>query len=203
MLRKLLPILAMGALLPGCFDIFDLGGSDSTESEEEESPPAESDLVTIGVYDVGVTLDESDCGQGSVVLEPSWSFETTLSEDEEQTSIFWDSGAGPKEGTLSEDGTEFAFASSFVVDMRSPETDDDWLPPCRIRRIDTVEGEFEAPRDRASFEGKMTFRYEATEGSDCSDIIGQPQYWGTQAVLGKLPCEAAYEAVGVAPTEED
>ncbi len=87
--------------------------------------------------------------------------------------------------------------------MRSPETDDDWLPPCRIRRIDTVEGEFDSARDRSSFEGTMSFRYEATEGSDCSDIIGEPEYWGTVAVLGKLPCEASYEVFGVEPPEDD
>lgn len=199
MLRRLLPLLAMGSMLTGCFDIFGMGSEESSESEEENKP--DSDLVTIGVYDVEVSLEASDCGQGSITIAPSLAFEATLSEDKEQTAIFWDSGAGPKEGVI--DGRAFAFGSSFVVDMRSPETDDDWLPPCRIRRIDTVEGEFDGTRSRDSFEGMMSFRYEATEGSDCSDIIGEPEYWGTVSVLGELPCEAIYDAVGVVPSEDE
>lgn len=200
MLRSSSLALLFFASLAGCFPL-DFLDSDSTP-EEEDSKPEADDLVTIGVYDVVVSLESSDCGQGTVTLPASFDFETTLKEDEEQTSIFWDSGAGPKEGVRKANGRSFTFDSSFVVDMRSPETDDDWLPPCRIRRVDGVDGTFDDGRERASFTGTMSFRYEQTEGSDCSDIIGEPAYWGTEAVLGKLPCEAVYEAIGATPAEE-
>ncbi len=59
MLRRLLPILAMGLSLPGCFDIFGMG-SEGTDSEEDDSQKPDSDLETIGVYDVEVVLEKSD-----------------------------------------------------------------------------------------------------------------------------------------------
>ena len=68
------------------------------------------------------------------------------------------------------------------------EADPAWLPPCSIRRTDTAEGELSSDsEDVASFSGKLGYRFEATEGSDCSDLFG-----AQGPLFLRLPCSVTY-----------
>ena len=199
-MKRAVSAAALLLLLPGCLS---LGiPSESSGTEEEESVP-EADLVAIGTYEVDAERVASDCGEGTIVLAPSWTFETTLSEDEEGEQIFWDTGSGPKPGELRSDKLSFSFDATIVSDLRSPATDDDWLPPCRIRRVDSLDGAFdEDDAERSKWKGSMSFHFEATEGSDCSDMIGQPGFYGQQVILGKLPCDVRYEVNAFGVSDE-
>lgn len=177
----------------GCIDLESIGGGSGGE------PEPDVERVEIGTYDVDASRASNGCGEGLLVAGPTMGFATTLSEDEEGERIFWDSGAGPQEGELQDDGRRFVFQARATLDMRSPETDDDWLPPCVLVRTDLVDGRFSD--DRTSFEGTMSFYFEQAPGSDCSDIIGQGLYYGQEAVLGSLPCDTRYELTGL--SEED
>jgi hypothetical protein len=192
-MRTTWALLVLGA--GGCITLDSIGGGSSGGEDEPEI-----ERVEIGTYDVDASRASNGCGEGLLVSCPTMGFATTLSEDEEGERIFWDSGAGPQEGELRDDGRRFAFLATANLDMRSPETDDDWLPPCVLVRTDVVEGQFS--EDRTSFDGTMSFYYEQVPGSDCSDIIGQGLYFGQEAVLGSLPCDTRYELTGFAEAED-
>jgi hypothetical protein len=191
-MRTTWALLVLG--VGGCIDLESIGGGGGAE------PEPDLERVEIGTYDVDGSRSSNGCGQGLLVSGPTMGFATTLSEDEEGQRIFWDSGAGPQEGELQDDGQRFAFLATAALDMRSPETDDDWLPPCVLVRTDVVEGSFS--EDRTSFEGTMSFYYEQAAGSDCSDIIGQASYFGQEAVLGSVPCDTRYELTGFAADDD-
>jgi hypothetical protein len=186
--------IVLGVLCSGCLTLEPLGGGSGGGEAEPEI-----DTVEIGTYDVDASRSSNGCGEGLLVSGPTMGFATTLSEDEEGERIFWDSGSGPQEGELREEGERFIFRATATIDVRSPETDDDWLPPCVLVRTELVEGRFD--EERTSFEGTMSFYFEQAPGSDCSDVIGQGFYFGQEAVLGAVPCDTRYELSGFAADE--
>jgi hypothetical protein len=173
----------------GCLTLEPMGGGAGGGEAEPEV-----DTVEIGTYDVEANRSSNGCGEGLLVSGPTMGFATTLSEDEEGERIFWDSGSGAQEGELRDEGQRFTFRATATLDLRSPETDDDWLPPCVLVRTDVVEGRFD--EERTSFDGTMSFYFEEAAGSDCTDIIGQALYYGQEAVLGRVPCDTRYDLSG-------
>ncbi len=181
--------------LSGCLTLG--GGTTPTEDDGEQT-------VEPGTYDVEGTSTENTCGTGSLALASSWSFQVVLKRTSD--GISWDVGNGPTDGALEDDG-DFTITSSFVQDMRTEE--DSWKTPCSIMRTDIVKGTLIPSEDDADadadddtlsdpFEGSMTYTFEPTEGSDCSDLVV-----GMERLAAQLPCVARYDVEGTAVVVEE
>ena len=173
--------------LSGCLTL----GTGTAPSEDDGEPTVEP-----GTYEVEGQTTENTCGVGSLALADSWSFDVVLKR-KSKGGISWDVGNGPTPGSLEDDG-DFSVESSFVQDMRTEE--DSWKPPCSVKRSDVVKGtlaEVDEGADEdalgATFEGSMTFTFEPTEGSDCSDLV-----IGEERLAAQLPCVARYDLEGTA-----
>ena len=140
----------------------------------------------LGTFHVEATATENECGEGSLGMESAWAFDVELARQEQE--LHWDNGYDVVIGALEEDEQTFAFDSAFDMDMRTEE-DPSWLPPCKIRRIDTATGKLSSStEDVESFAGEMTYRFEPTAGSDCSDLAS-----AEGPLFLKLPCSVRYE----------
>lgn len=178
--------------LSGCLT---LGGG--TAPTDDGSEPT----VEPGTYDVEGESTQNTCGTGSLALADSWSFQVVLKRTSD--GISWDVGNGPTDGALEDDG-DFTITSSFVQDMRTEE--DSWKPACSIMRTDIVKGTLAASEMESDasdvlsdpFEGSMTYTFEPTEGSDCSDLV-----MGEDRLAAALPCVARYDVEGTAVEVED
>jgi len=179
-------------LTVGCVELGQSSGS--TGGDDGDDVPAGQELLA--TFDVTADKDDVDCGTGQLVLDDSWSFVAKLTRDEAGEHVYWDVGKGPKEGSLDADGLAFALSSTVVVDMRTPE-DASWLPQCHIQRTDELGGELNDAHQPTAFEGHMSFHFEPTEGSDCSDLLVGPEH-----ILQRLPCNASYTLAATAQPGE-
>jgi hypothetical protein len=189
-IRPTLGFLLLSYGISGCLT-FGQGGTPTDDDGGEQT-------VEPGTYAVEGESTMNTCGTGSLSLADSWSFNVVLKRTSD--GISWDVGNGPTDGTLEDDG-DFTISSSFVQDMRTEE--DSWKPACSIMRSDIVKGTLaaNASEDDAededalsdSFDGSMTYSFEPTEGSDCSDLV-----IGEERVAAQLPCVARYDVEGTA-----
>jgi hypothetical protein len=186
-------LLAYG--ISGCLTFGEGGAATDDDGGEPTVEP--------GTYEVEGDTTMNTCGTGSLALADSWSFQVVLKRTSD--GISWDVGNGPTDGTLEDDG-DFTISSSFVQDMRTEE--ESWKPACSIMRTDIVKGTLAATEDDTesddedalseSFEGSMTYTFEPTEGSDCSDLV-----IGEERLAAQLPCVARYEVEGNAVVVEE
>lgn len=191
MTRPIIGFLLIAYATTGCLTLG--GGTTPTDDDGGD------ETVEPGTYQVEGETTQNTCGTGSLALADSWSFEVVLKRTND--GISWDVGNGPTDGTLEDDG-DFTITSSFVQDMRTEE--DSWKPPCAIMRTDIVKGTLAPSEDDADaaaddealsdpFEGTMTYTFEPTEGSDCSDLV-----LGEERLAAQLPCVARYDVEGTA-----
>lgn len=180
--------LACASSLVGCLT-FGPGGSSNPEDDDGESSPS--------TFDVAATQRESSCGTGQLQLDASWSFEADLVAQPSEGIVSWDIGEGSSDGELDTEERTFTVSSSHVVNMRTSQ-DPAGLPPCSIRRVDELEAKLDDAAEPTSFEGTLTYRYEPTDGSDCSDLLV-----GDARIVAALPCVVVYEIEGEARAAEE
>lgn len=178
---------ALAVVIPGCLT---MGSGEPTDDGGDET-------VAPGTYEVSSDQASSTCGAGSLALGATWTFEVVLKETDDGKGVSWDVGNGPSDGTLADDGESFTISSSFIVDMREG-SENSYLPACSVKRTDLVQGKLperdsESDALGSTFEGSMTFTFEATEGSDCSDLLV-----GEERLAAALPCTAKYDLEGTA-----
>ncbi len=172
------------------------------------------DAKSIGRFEVQAELVES-CGQDTYLAAPeAYGFQVFLRRSG-GSSLLWDDGSNRLLYDL--DATSGAFGGSTMiqVDLRNAPQDltayglepedfldgdpfdeetpaDDTTPPCVIQRVARVEGVLDETTSAAGttirgFEGTLSYRYDATDSSDCSDFLELPV-----PLASSLPCEVRY-----------
>jgi hypothetical protein len=140
----------------------------------------------LGVYHVSGKLDDSSCGDGALGSTEHWSFDVKLSRFE--NDIYWLNGRETIVGDIDSDGRSFSILSEVETKISDPARG---MPGCRVMRHDDAEGKLsDSGADVASFDGTLSFRYEAILGSDCADWIGTP------GAVEALPCSLRYDIEG-------
>lgn len=194
-IASLVVVLASGA---GCL-LPDGGSGGSGATSSSGSSNTQGDGAS---YSVDATETDSTCGEGSLSLEAEWTFDATLDVDEDAGTVSADLGTGKIVGTLGDDGKTFDLVTTIVVDMRAG-TDQTAMPPCSIKRTDTLTGTLDQgdaldptkePTD-TGFSGVLTYHFEPTEGSDCEDLL-----LGETPLVTQLPCDVAYDVTATEGT---
>ncbi|NUP10327.1 MAG: hypothetical protein HOW73_30120 [Polyangiaceae bacterium] len=170
--------LLLSSALSGCLTF----GATPPEEEEEET----SD----NTFAVEAEKASSNCGTGQLTLDDTWGFDVEIVSHPRAGTIDWDTGDGAIEGTLEAEEKTFTVTAETVVDMRTSDSAAG-LPPCSIRRVDELEGKLDHAGAPTSFEGSLSFKFEPTEGSDCSDLL-----YGEERLVEQLPCRVSYDLEG-------
>jgi hypothetical protein len=136
----------------------------------------------LGVYEVEGELSESSCGKGALGAADSWEFEVKLSRFEHD--IYWLNGEETIVGDIASDDRSFTLVSSVEVQVSEPGRG---AKGCRVARHDTAKGRLsDSGTEVESFEGSLSFAYEAMKGSECDDWIG------SAGAVSTLPCGMTY-----------
>ncbi len=171
MVRHALPCSAL--LLAGCLNYHKVADG-----------KAPGDML--GTYQVTGSLDASTCGTGALGSPSSWSFEIKLTRFE--NDIYWLNGQEALVGDIASDGRSFSIVTDVANKISDPGRGQ---KGCIVMRHDDAEGKLSASgTDVKSFKGKLTYRYDTREGSDCSDWIG------SAGAVETLPCSLSYDLTG-------
>ena len=137
----------------------------------------------LGTYQVSGKLGSSTCGDGALGAGQTWNFQVKLTRF--ANNIYWLNGQETLSGDIANDRRTFSIESRVEVPISAAGRG---RPGCSVMRNDDAEGKLsDTGTDVESFEGSLTFRYEATSGSDCSDWIG------SQGAVDSLPCSIRYD----------
>jgi hypothetical protein len=180
-MRRLVWLLGL-PLLPACLE---MGATSSAPPEEESSSPASS----LGRYEVTATLKSQSCGSGSLELPETLAFVVELSSDGDDV-LHWGEGGLALTGKRDADGLGFSVSTASIVDARAGSTQTN-LPPCRIERADTIEGELDQAEEPEAFTASLEIAYAPEAGSDCRDLL-----FGPDRLVQALPCKAKYSLKG-------
>lgn len=155
-----------------------LGGC--LEFGKVDDAKAPGDLL--GVYSVIGTLDDTTCGAGALAAEDPWSFEVKLSRY--RRDLYWLNGREAIVGSIDDGGRAFAFDTRVEIEVQAPLRGH---PGCVISRVDRARGELSADGiDVESFEGSLSFDFNAAQGSDCLD-------WMAEESVPAIPCSVDYD----------
>jgi hypothetical protein len=149
----------------------------------------DDELEPIGAFALSAELDSTSCGKTSdVSFAPTLELEVSLSRL--GRSLIWEVGRSRWVGTLDEDERSFVVRSAYEVDVTLESGDpNEERASCVVRRVEEIRGKL--GEDDESFAGRIAYRYEAREGSECGpELAAQPP------LVEKLPCDAKYEARG-------
>jgi len=142
--------------------------------------------TVLGRFHVEAKAKLNECGEGALGMTKTWQYDVDLRKTPNQ--LLWDNGKDIVEGPLEEDDRQFSFEISFDVDMRTEE-DPAWLPECTIRRTDKASGSLDSAGDDVEgFNGRFTYVFEPTEGSDCTNLYG-----ANGPLFHLLPCTVDYD----------
>ena len=147
----------------------------------DEDPRAPGELL--GFYSLEGKLTEDDCGAESLNAPQTWSFDVKLSRD--GSALYWLNGREAIVGSIDEAGS-FAFETH--LDLRLAERNGS-AKGCTIVRRDSAAGAL--ARSEESLTVTLSYSYDATGDSDCSDFAA-----GTQGMPQTLPCSLAYRLEG-------
>ena len=178
MLRAALPCFAL--LLSGCL-------SDQPGTTNPKEP---GDLL--GTYQVDGSLATSTCGAGALGSSSSWDFEVKLTRFEHD--IYWLNGQEALVGDIASDGRTFSITTDVDVKVSDPMGA---KRGCTVVRHDDAEGKLSAAgTDVKSFDGTLSFSYDALAGSDCTEWVG------TEGAVELLPCSMSYDIAGERSAEK-
>jgi len=172
------------------------------------------DAKTIGRFEVEAKLVES-CGQETYLAAPErYGFQVFLRRSG-AANVLWDDGGNRLLYDLDPSTGAFGGATTLQVDLTTEPDDltpygldpEDFLDgdpfdeeapvaessPCVIRRTATLDGLLDEESTAAGttisgFDGSLSYRYEATESSDCSAFLELPI-----PLSDSLPCVVRYE----------
>jgi hypothetical protein len=166
-------VLLVGSLATsGCLQL----GDQPTDDQDPKSPGE-----VLGFFAVDGKLSDDSCGAESLSAPAKWSFEVKLSRD--GSTLYWLNGHEAIVGEIDKAGA-FAFETHLdlpLVPRRGA------AKGCTIVRRDSASG---ALADNA-FKGKLTYAYQATSDSDCSEFAT-----GVDGMPEALPCKLTYSLSG-------
>jgi hypothetical protein len=140
----------------------------------------------LGLYQVTGTLANSNCGEGALGAGAIWNFQVKLTRF--ANNIYWLNGQETLSGDIANDKRSFSIQSGVEVVVSQPGRG---RPGCSVMRHDDARGKLsDTGDDVESFDGSLTFSYEAATGSDCSDWVG------TEGAVDTLPCSLRYDLDG-------
>lgn len=146
----------------------------------------------LGTYQVTGKLASSTCGDGALGAGQIWNFQVKLTRF--ANNIYWLNGQETLSGDIANDRRTFSIESGVKVTISEAGRG---RPGCAVMRRDDAEGKLsDSGDDVESFEGSLTFSYEATSGSDCSDWVG------SEGAVDNLPCSLRYDLDGRRMDEE-
>jgi hypothetical protein len=166
------------ALALGCMNSQDL---------DHEDPKAPGDVL--GFYALSGGLSEDTCGAESLSAPAKWSFEVRLSRD--GSAFYWLNGREAIVGEIDKAG---AFDFETHIDMPLAARHGA-AKGCTVVRRDLAKGTLAKSED--SLNVKLSYAYEATAESDCSEFIT-----GTAGMPEALPCRMTYSLEGVRVSSE-
>jgi len=133
----------------------------------------------LGRFTVGARLKSTTCGAQALDTPAEWNFDVVLSRDDDL--LYWNTGKDAVEGALESDGRSFSFSSETVVDLDTTGN----VRNCIMVRSDSMSGAFEDAKAMRTFEGSLTYRFQAKAGSDCTDLVAA-------GAFEELPCSLTY-----------
>jgi hypothetical protein len=128
-------------------------------------------------------LRDDTCGADSLAAPERWTFDVKLSR--EGGTLYWLNGREAIVGDIDKSG-RFSFASHVDVPLRPQRGA---AKGCTLVRRDTASGKLS--ESAASLSGELTYGYDATATSECSDLA-----IGTDGLPITLPCKLTYALSG-------
>ncbi len=170
----------VGLCAMGCVDT----GSQS-DGEGDEWLDAKVPGDALGMYAVTGTLGEDTCGADGLGAPSTWEFAVRLSRD--GSALYWLNGREAIVGEIDRRGS-FGFETHLDLPLQEPHGA---AKGCTIVRRDAAQGALDASGD--SFEASLSFGYEQTANSDCSEWTSSGH---AQAAPQALPCRLDYALRG-------
>jgi hypothetical protein len=165
----LAPCCACGCVQPG----------EQTQDNQDPHQPGE----IIGFFSVTGKLSNDSCGAASLSAPDKWSFQVKLSR--EGNTLYWLNGREAIVGDIDKSGS-FAFETHIDVPLAPKHGA---AKGCTMVRRDSASGTLES--SASSLNGKLSYGYEATTDSDCSEFTT-----GTAGQPIALPCSLTYTLNG-------
>jgi len=137
----------------------------------------------LGSFAITGKLGADDCGADALNAPQTWSFQVKLSR--EGTTLYWLNGREAIVGDIDKSG-RFAFATHLDLPLSEKHGA---AKGCTIVRRDLASGTLAS--SSTSLNGKLTYAYDATSDSDCSEFIT-----GTNGSPVALPCAMTYALTG-------
>ncbi len=141
----------------------------------------------LGTYKVTGTLASNSCGDTGTAPDP-WLFDVKLARD--PSTLFWLQGGPPVSGALDTQ----THAKLMTSDTRTVHEADArrGISLCALTREDILDATLATPAAGTAatvdgFTGGLTYRFSATEGSDCGDQLGV-----AGGGFAALPCTVSY-----------
>lgn len=128
-------------------------------------------------------LESNSCGDGALNVEETVAL--TIELTIEGHDVLFSDGELEAEGVLEDDDVSFEAEQTTTVDLREAGST---LPACSVLRTDTISGALDSASSTSAFDATWRIRYEATDGSDCSDLLE-----GDSLVFEALPCSVRYD----------
>jgi len=147
------------------------------DADVDAKVPGES----LGFYVVKGRLGQDTCGAESLRAPSDWGFEVKLSRD--GSALYWLNGREAIVGEIDKGG-KFGFETHLDLPLREKRGA---AKGCTIVRRDSAEGLLAA--SGASFSAALSFGYEQTSSSDCSEWTAAAEVEG---VPQALPCRLEY-----------
>ena len=155
-------------------------GEQELDNQDPHQPGDE-----LGSFAITGKLGADDCGADALNAPQTWSFQVKLSR--EGTTLYWLNGREAIVGDIDKSG-RFAFQTHLDLPLAEKHGA---AKGCTIVRRDSASGTLASAS--ASLAGKLTYAYDATSDSDCSEFIT-----GTNGSPVALPCSMTYALTGAA-----
>jgi hypothetical protein len=152
---------------------------DSADGAQDPHQPGEA----LGFFSVTGQLGDDTCGAESLSAPATWSFQVKLSR--EGSTLYWLNGREAIVGDIDSSG-RFEFETH--LDLPLAETHGA-AKGCTVVRRDAASGTLAGSLE--SFKGQLSYAYEATSDSDCSEFAT-----GTSGTPQALPCRMSYALAG-------
>lgn len=154
------------------------GGQEDLDDQDPHQPGDE-----IGLFSVTGKLGPDSCGAENLSAPAKWSFQLKLSR--KGSTLYWLNGREAIVGEIDKNG-RFSFETQLEVPL-APQRGA--AKGCTMFRRDVASGTLAS--GEASFTGKLSYAYDQSSGSDCSEfttgVEGQPL---------ALPCSFSYALAG-------
>jgi hypothetical protein len=137
----------------------------------------------LGDFAVTGKLGDDSCGADSLNAPSTWTFQVKLSR--EGTTLYWLNGREAILGDIDDSG-HFAFETHLDLPLAEKHGA---AKGCTIVRRDSASGSLASSSE--SLSGKLTYAYDATSDSDCTEFIT-----GTSGAPLLLPCQMTYALRG-------